>query len=70
MKKETKEEFREIFTYANFKRAIVEIQEVKAKNEEMKEQIEEIKEQNSQLIQRLENMERYIGFSDGKFKTE
>ena len=30
MKKETNEEFRDIFTYSNFKRAIVEIQETKA----------------------------------------
>ena len=29
MKKETNEEFRDIFTYSNFKRAIVEIQETK-----------------------------------------
>jgi hypothetical protein len=45
MKKETNEEFREIFTYSNFKRAIVEIQEMKTKNEEMNEKI-------YQLIQR------------------
>ena len=37
MKKETKEEFREVFTYQNFKRLIVE-------NKEMKEEMREIKE--------------------------
>jgi hypothetical protein len=32
MKKEKNEEFRDIFTYSNFKRAIVEIQELKEQN--------------------------------------
>ena len=70
MKKETNEEFRDIFTYSNFKRAIVEIQELKEQNLEMKEKNEEMKEQNSQLTQRLENIERFIGYSDDKVKNE
>ena len=70
MKKETNEEFRDIFTYYNFKRAIVEIQELKEQNLEMKEKNEEMKEQNSQLTQRLENIERFIGYSDDKVKNE
>jgi hypothetical protein len=63
LKKETNEEFREIFTYSNFKRAIVEIQELKEQNLEMKEQ-------NTQLTHRLENIERFIGYSDEKVKNE
>ena len=43
IKKETNEEFREIFTYSNFKKTIVENQETKAQNEEMKEEIQEMK---------------------------
>jgi hypothetical protein len=45
MKKETNEEFRDIFTYSNFKRAIVEIQELKEQNLETKAYNEEMKEQ-------------------------
>ena len=36
----------------------------------MKEQNEEMKEKNSQLTQRLENIERFIGYSDDKVKNE
>ena len=32
IKKETNEEFREIFTYSNFKKSMVEIKEIKAEN--------------------------------------
>jgi hypothetical protein len=38
IKKETNEEFREIFTYSNFKKSMVEIKEMKAENQEMKSQ--------------------------------
>ena len=48
MKKETKEEFRDVFTYSNFKRAMLEIQEMK---------------------ERLENMERFVGYQDDKVKN-
>ena len=33
--RETNEEFREVFTYSNFKRTMVEVEELRAKNEEM-----------------------------------
>ena len=38
IKKETNEEFREIFTYSNFKKSMVEIKELKEKDQEMKAQ--------------------------------
>ena len=46
--KETNEEFRDIFTYTNFKRTIVE-------NQEMKEEIQEIRAENQEV--RAENQE-------------
>jgi hypothetical protein len=36
----------------------------------MKGQNSEMNEKNRQLTQRLENMERFIGFSDKKVKNE
>lgn len=36
IKRESKEEFRDVFTYANFKRNMVEIQEVRRENQEMR----------------------------------
>lgn len=44
MQKETGEEFRDIFTYSNFKRTMVENQEMREEMLEMKEEIREIKE--------------------------
>lgn len=44
MKKETGEEFREVFTYPNFKKTMVENQEMREEILEMKEEIREIKE--------------------------
>jgi hypothetical protein len=43
MKKEKKEEFREVFTYENMKRLIVENQEMKEEIKEMKEVIDSIR---------------------------
>ncbi len=36
IKRESKEEFRDVFTYANFKRNMVEIEEVRRENQEMR----------------------------------
>jgi hypothetical protein len=46
IKKETNEEFREIFTYSNFKRTIVENEETKAKIQEIEAENQEMKVQN------------------------
>jgi hypothetical protein len=42
MKKETKEEFREVFTYDNFKRLQVENLEFKTEMSQLKEKVEEM----------------------------
>jgi hypothetical protein len=46
IKKETNEEFREIFTYSNFKKSMVEIKEIKAENQEIKAENQDMKSQN------------------------
>jgi hypothetical protein len=46
IKKETNEEFREIFTYSNFKRTMVENEETKAKIQEIEAENQEMKAQN------------------------
>ncbi len=46
MKKETNEEFREVFTYSNFKKALL--------------KIEDLIEVNNKLIERLDKMEKMI----------
>jgi hypothetical protein len=43
IKKETNEEFREIFTYSNFKRTMVENEETKAKIQEIEAENQEMK---------------------------
>ena len=47
--KETNEEFRDIFTYTNFKRTIVE-------NQEMKEEIQEIRAENQEMRTKVEQL--------------
>ncbi len=42
MKKETGEEFREVFTYSNFKRTMVE-------NQDMKEEMQQMKDKHMEL---------------------
>jgi uncharacterized coiled-coil DUF342 family protein len=61
--KETNEEFRDIFTYTNFKRTIVEnqemkeeIQEIKAENQEMREDIQEIRAENQEMRTKVEQL--------------
>ena len=46
MKKETNEEFREVFTYSNFKKALL--------------KIEDLIEVNNKLIERLDKIENLI----------
>ncbi len=53
MKKETKEEFREVFTYDNFKR-------LQAENSEFKDKISELKGQVSQVIEKQEEITDFI----------
>jgi hypothetical protein len=62
MKEETGEDYREVFTYTNFKRNMVE-------NQVIKEEMQEIRAENNKLKQRLDDMERFIGFTDEKIKN-
>ena len=48
MQKETKEEFREVFTYENFKRQIVKIQELEGEIKEIKEFIDTIRQKKDE----------------------
>ena len=50
MKKEANEDFREVFTYSNFKRTL-------AENQEVKQQISEI----MQRLERLDEVEKLKG---------
>ncbi len=43
--KETNEDFRVVFTYSNFKKNMVEIQEIKAENHQIKTENREMKEE-------------------------
>ena len=70
IKKETNEEFREIFTYSNFKRTMVENEETKAKIQEIEAENQEMKTKIGQLLQRVEGLERFTGHSDEKLKNE
>ena len=53
IQKETNEEFRDIFTYMNFKRTIVENQEMKIQIQEMKDEIQEMKTEMNKEIQEM-----------------
>jgi hypothetical protein len=53
IQKETNEEFRDIFTYTNFKKTIVENQEMKIQIQEMKEEIQEMKAEMNKEIQEM-----------------
>ncbi len=53
MKKETKEEFREVFTYDNFKRLQVE-------NIEFKTEITDLKGQMSEMIEKQQEISDFI----------
>jgi hypothetical protein len=53
MKKETKEEFREVFTYDNFKRLQVE-------NLEFKTEMSQLKDKQSELMEKVEEMSVFI----------
>ncbi len=46
MTKENNEDIREVFTYSNFKKAIVKIQEIEAENLELKNKSQEIETEN------------------------
>jgi hypothetical protein len=69
IKKETNEEFRDIFTYSNFKRTIVDNQEMKAKFHEMEAYNQEMKKKMEQLMQRVDDLERFNEDLDGKQKN-
>ncbi len=56
MKKETKEEFQEVFTYTNFKKTLVENQQMKV--------------EMSELRARLEDLEALNGSKEERIKTE
>jgi hypothetical protein len=55
--KEENEDFREVFTYQNFKKTMVENQESKAKIEEIKGENKEIKTENQEMIAKIQDME-------------
>lgn len=56
MTKENKEDIREIFTYSNFKKIMVEIQEIKAENKEIKSKYQEIESENIEIKKENEAM--------------
>ncbi len=53
--KEVNEDFREVFTYQNFKKTMVENQESKSKIEEMIEKIQDVEAENKEI--KTENKE-------------
>ena len=64
-KRETNDEFREVFTYMNFKKAMVEIMEIRAENYRMKVQNIELRtevEGLKQLQQRVAELEKFCGY--------
>ncbi len=56
MTKENNEDIREIFTYSNFKKTIVEIQEIKEENQEIKSKYQEIESVNKEIKKENEKM--------------
>jgi hypothetical protein len=66
IKKENNEEFRDVFTYSNFKKTIVDIQEVRAENLELKTKVETL----MQFMQRTEDLEKFSENTDEKEKNE
>jgi hypothetical protein len=64
IKKETNEEFRDVFTYPNFKKTMVENQDIKTEIYQIKEKNIELQrkvDQLMQLQQRMEDLERLVG---------
>ena len=53
--KENNEEFRDIFTYTNFKRTIVENQEMKEEIQQVRAEIQEVRAENQEV--RAKNQE-------------
>ena len=49
MKKENDEDIREIFTYSNFKKTMVEIKEIKEENQEIKSKCHDIENENIEI---------------------
>lgn len=66
IKKENNEEFRDVFTYSNFKKTIVDIQEVRAENLELKTKVDKL----MQFMQRTEDLEKFSENIDEKEKNE
>jgi hypothetical protein len=73
IKKETNEEFRDVFTYSNFKKTMAENQETKAKIIEIEALNIELKTKVNQLMQfmqRSEDLEKFSENTDEKEKNE
>lgn len=49
IQKENNEEFRDVFTYSNFKKTLVEIQEMREENREMRVENQEMRVENQQM---------------------
>ena len=56
--KETNEDFREVFTYSNFKKSMSENQEMKAEIEEVRGENNEMRAELKQFRQRIEDLEK------------
>ena len=57
MKKENNEDIREVFTYSNFKKAMVKIQEIEAENLEIKNKSQEIESKNLEIEAKFQAIE-------------
>ena len=58
--KETNEEFRDIFTYTNFKRTIVENQEMKEEIQEIRAEIQEVRAENQEMRTKVEQLMEFM----------
>jgi len=54
--KETNEDFREVFTYSNFKMSMKENQETKIKIQEIIQENQEIKEKNKEMNKKIDQL--------------
>ena len=58
--KENNEDFREVFTYTNFKKTMREYDEMREENREMREENREIREENREMNMRMIEMKTEI----------